>query len=90
MPRHEWIGRLDFDLATAAKIRTKHNLTEDQIRDAICFGHHGRARFKEDTPYGPRLEVEGVTDEGIRVKAFLRPVDRTDGHWECMTAVRLG
>jgi len=85
---HDWIGRIDFDPATAAKINVKHNLTEDQIREAVSFGHSESAVFNDSTPYGPRLQVIGTTADGTRVEAWLRPVDRTDGHWECMTAVR--
>ena len=84
----DWIGRLDVAPATAAKISMKHGLTEVQVREAVSFGHAERAVWQEHTPYGPRLMVIGTSD-GVRVKAFLRPVDRSDGHWECMTAVRV-
>ena len=88
MPRSEWVGRIDFDAATSYKIRTKHNLTEAQVREAVMFGY-GRGRYKEHTPYGTRLEVIGVSADGTRIKAWLEPIDRTDGHWQCKTAVSL-
>ena len=65
-----------------------HNLTEDQIREAVMFGH-GTGTYREHTPYGPRLEVSGVAADGTPLKAWLEPVDRTDGLWECKTAIPL-
>lgn len=85
----EWIGFLLFDPGTAAKIRDKHQLTEDQIREAVLFGHAEHARYREDTPYGPRLEVIGTAADGTRLKAWLEPADRTDGIWRCKTAWKL-
>lgn len=85
----EWIGRIDFDPATAAKIRVKHHLTESDIRDAVGYGRAERGEFKRNTPYGPRLTVYGMTDAGHRIKVLLAPVDRRDGVWECKTAFRV-
>ncbi len=87
--RREWIGRIDFDPAIAAKIRTKHNLTEYQIREAVMFGYSDRAVMEHHSIYGERLNATGTTADGIRIKVFLRPVDRSDGHWECRTAIRV-
>lgn len=67
----------------------KHNLTKADVREALSFGHAESAIWKEQTPYGARLMATGTTEGGVRLKAFLRPVDRADGHWECMTAVRV-
>jgi hypothetical protein len=38
--------------------------------------------------YGERLVVTG-TDETGPLIAYLRPVDESDGTWECLTAWRL-
>jgi hypothetical protein len=90
MMRREWIGHVRFEPGTALKIHTKHQLTEAQIREAITLGRHEQATFKENTPYGPRLEVTGTAYDGTtRIKAWLEPIDREDGTWECKTAVRL-
>lgn len=85
----DWIGQVDFDPATSAKIRMKHGLTDAQVAEAVTFGHAEQVVWREDTPYGPRLMVVGTALDGTRLKAFLRPVDRADGHWECMTAIRV-
>ncbi len=75
---------------TALKIHTKHQLTEAQVREAVMFARYETARSKANTPYGPRLEVVGTTCDGVtRIKAWLEPIDREDGTWECKTAVRL-
>jgi hypothetical protein len=85
----EWVARLIFEPEVSSKIRTKHNLTEDQVRQAACFGRHRKAWWHTHPHYGERLLVEGETADGISVLAYLRPIDRADGTWECRTAVRL-
>jgi len=87
--RREWIGRLDIPPDVETKLRAPgRNLTPEQVREAICFDRYERASFNPDTPYGPRLYVTGVSGDNVRIQAALKPVDRSDGHWECRTAVR--
>jgi hypothetical protein len=83
-----WIGRVDFDPAISNKIKTKHDLTEAEVIEAVAFGRHVRAAWDEDPRYGRRLVVLGRTAADREVVAYLRPVDENDGHWECRTAIR--
>lgn len=85
----EWIAFLIFEPAVSAKIRSKHNLSEEEVRHAVCFGRHREARWHVHPDYGARLVVKGDTADGSPVIVYLRPVDRTDGTWECRTAIRL-
>jgi len=39
--------------------------------------------------YGERLVVTGTTDETGPMIVYLRPIDPSDGTWECLTAWRL-
>ena len=72
-----------------AKLRAKHHLTGDQIRRAVCWGAHDRAAWDNDPVYGERLVVTGSDEETGPLIAYLRPVDESDGTWECLTAWRL-
>lgn len=85
----EWIAVLIFTPEVSAKIQAKHNLTEDEVRQAVCFGGHREARWHDHPDYGLRLVVKGETADGRPLMAYLHPVDRTDGTWECRTAIRL-
>jgi hypothetical protein len=83
----DWIGEIRFHPVTAAKIRTKHSLTEDDVRFAIAHGAHQSSAWEEHPAYGWRLAVRGYLGTAL-VLAYLRPIDREDGLWECLTAWR--
>jgi hypothetical protein len=83
----EWIGEIRFSVAVEAKIRSKHNLTPEVIRDAIAYGAHDHAEWARHPRYGRRLIVWGSDPQGTLV-VYLRPIDRRDGLWECLTAMR--
>lgn len=85
-----WIGHVVIPVEIEAKLRSKHLLTPDQVRWAICWGAHEQAAWDDDPVYGERLVVTGSTNETGRLIAYLRPVDESDGTWECLTAWRLG
>lgn len=84
----EWIGEIIFDPDVARKLRTKHNLDPDTVQRAVARGAHRSARWHTDPMYGPRLIVIGTAD-GQTVRVLLRPLDRSDGRWECATAWRI-
>ncbi len=81
----EWIGEVRFSPEVAAKLRTKHNLDTLTVRRAVALGAHDSAWWHTDPVYGRRLVVRGTAD-GICLRALLRPLDREDGLWECLTA----
>jgi hypothetical protein len=85
----EWIGELRFSQPVVAKLREKHNLTVEQVNEAIAFGAHDKAVWDNDSERGIRLVVTGTTSDGIALIAYLRPIDRADGLWRCLTAFRM-
>jgi len=89
VPGERWIGQVIISPEVEAKLRTAHYLTGDQIRQAVCWGAHDRAAWDNDSVYGERLVVTGSTDETGPLIAYLRPVDESDGTWECLTAWRI-
>lgn len=84
----EWIGEIKFGPEVTDKIRAKHGLTPTQVRSAVAFGNHDSHRWDEDRRYGRRLIIEGSDEQGA-LRAYLRPIDKQDGVWECLTAWRV-
>lgn len=84
----EWVGEIRFSEAVEAKLRTKHNLTPSQVRAAVSCNAHDQAIWKRHPQHGWRLMLVGSDDEG-QIEAYLRPIDREDGLWQCLTAWRV-
>jgi hypothetical protein len=84
----EWVGEIRFSEAVEAKLWIKHNLTPAQVRAAVSCGAHDTYRWDRDKDYGRRLILEGSDADGP-IRAYLRPIDRRDGLWECLTAWRV-
>ncbi len=89
MEREPWIGQVVAIPEIEVKLRDKHFLTLAQIRRAVCRGAHDRAAWDDSPMYGERLVVTGTTEETGPLIAYLRPVDESDGTWECLTAWRI-
>ena len=83
----DWVGEIRFSPAVVAKLRAKHGLTPEQVRAVVANGAHDDFRWDDDPLYGRRLILEGSDDLGP-IRAYLRPIDRRDGLWECLTAWR--
>ena len=81
----EWIGEIRFRPEVAEKLWDKHELTPEDVRQAVACGAHDRYSWDNDPDYGLRLILEGSDTRG-RLRAYLRPIDREDGLWECLTA----
>jgi hypothetical protein len=89
VPDEPWIGLVVIPSEIETKLRIAHFLTPEQVRLAICWGAHHQAAWEDHPVYGERLVVTGTTDETGPLIAYLRPIDETDGTWECLTAWRL-
>jgi hypothetical protein len=85
----EWVGFIYFDPYTVDKLATKHNLAPWQVKQAVSCGAHDFAGWDNDSVYGLRLLLTGSPADGKPLIAYLRPLDRTDGTWECLTAWRI-
>lgn len=83
----EWVGEIRFSAAVERKLRVKHNLTPSQVKAAVSCGAHDWAGWNTHPTYGRRLIIEGSDADGP-ILAYLRPIDRGDGLWECLTAWR--
>lgn len=79
------MGWVIIDPGIADKIRVKHNITPEQVREA-CGGHI-QARWHVHPEYGWRLLVIGETYEGRVLKMILHAVDEADGTWRLATAL---
>ncbi len=86
-PARVWIAQVKFDPETASKVQTKHNISPDEVREAICFGRHRRVFWDEHPYYGRRLIVIGDNYRGESIIAYLKPINQADGTWECRTAM---
>jgi len=84
-----WIARILFRDEVARKIRMKHGVSPWEVEEACLFGAHRQARWHDHPTYGRRLLVRGTTYAGSEILAYLKPVDMTDGTWECRTARRM-
>lgn len=80
----DWIAQLVVKRSVVEKVHQKHDLTIDEVEEAVAFGHHDAARWDNHPDYGRRLIVRGTTAAGRRVIAYLAPYD--DGVWEVRTA----
>ena len=83
-----WIGSIVVDPEVETKLRIKHGLTGGQVEAAVAFGGHTRAAWDDHPVYGRRLVVVGSDSSG-EIIAYLKPLDESDGLWECLTAWRL-
>lgn len=85
----EWIGEIRFSPEVIEKLRTKHGITPEQVKMAVACGAHDWSKWHRDPKYGRRLILGGSDTIGPMV-VYLRPIDRRDGLWECLTAWRTG
>jgi hypothetical protein len=84
----DWVGQIVFSAAVEAKLRQRKGITADQVREAVALDAHEEDREDDDPDYGFRLILTGSC-EGGRLRVYLRPLDRSDGRWECLTAWRV-
>lgn len=78
-----YVGEVLIDPGVSAKIRTKHNLTDDEVQ-AACRAVV-TAAFDIDPKRGRRLLLTG-RGFGRILKVVLYPVDERDGTWRLATA----
>ncbi len=86
----EWVGDLLFSPEVIAKLATKHNLSPEQVKQAITCDAQDRDYWEDHPVYGRRLIVLGTDADGTQIIAYLRPIDANDGLWRCLTAIRMG
>jgi hypothetical protein len=85
----DWIGDIIFDPRVEAKIRTKHNVAPWEVREAVALGAADSATWEDHPNHGERLIAVGRTADGCTLIAYLKPIDRLDGRWVCLTARKI-
>lgn len=75
--------------ALVGKIHRKHNVTLDEVREAVILTDVERSAWDWDPEpsRGWRLIVIGTTYAGRRLFVVLYPVDQVEGIWRLGTAV---
>jgi hypothetical protein len=82
-----WIAEIRFHPAVDAKIRSKHNVTPEQVREAVALGAADTVTWHTDLVYGRRLIATGRDHGGREIDVYLRPADRDQEIWDCLTAI---
>lgn len=85
----EWVGRLLFSPEVIAKLATKHNLSPEQVKQAVTCDAHDRDYWGRRPQLWAQTGREGTDADGTGIIAYLRPVDARDGLWRCLTAIRM-
>jgi hypothetical protein len=83
-----YFGLVIIDKPTNAKLSSKHGITSDQVKDAIQWPAHPRAKWEDHPQHGRRAVAVGQT-EGKPVLCILKPVPEHDENadtWEVKTA----
>lgn len=83
-----YFGQLVIDEPTNAKLNSKHHITFDQVKDAILWPAHPRAKWENHPYYGRRVVAYGEA-AGEPVLCILKPVPEHDENadtWEVKTA----
>lgn len=81
-----WIAEIHFDDGVEAKIKEKHQLTAARVREAVSLGAADRVDWHTDLVYGRRLIATGTDADDHTIIVYLRPVDRDEEIWDCLTA----
>lgn len=81
-----YIGDVVIDPSVAAKINTKHQLTEADVREALLSPACVVPRWDDHPVHGLRLIVKATTSAGRPILAWLEPVDAADGTWALRSA----
>jgi hypothetical protein len=85
--REFWIAEIRVTAATEAKLRSKHNLTSDEVRSACVPDKYIRASWHTHHKHGKRLFVE-ARDRYGNLRIVLQPVNVAEGIWRLRTAWR--
>jgi uncharacterized DUF497 family protein len=83
------LGRLVIDGPTRQKIHRKHNITFDEVVEAIQWPARARAAWEQHDAYGMRLVVVGSVATGREVLCILKPMPEWDDNadtWDIQTA----
>jgi hypothetical protein len=83
------LGRLVIDDAIDDKLRRKHNITFQDVVEAIQWPAHAEAGWEFHPDYGWRVVAYGTVAAGRGVICYLKPLPEWDDYadtWEVRTA----
>ncbi|MGW5160024.1 hypothetical protein ACWEPN_31495 [Nonomuraea wenchangensis] len=81
-----WVARLDIPHGIEEKIKTKHNLTADDVQESIVGVTDVTGEVQTHERYGSRLKVWATTYDGIEFVAYLYLVEAADDHYRLGSA----
>lgn len=84
-----YLGLLTIDEQTRDKLHRKHNITFDDVVEAIQYPARAEAGWEDHPDYGWRVVAVGTNATGRPVICYLVPVPEWDDYadtWEIKTA----
>ena len=88
MPRPvAYISEVRVSATVQAKIATKHNVTVDEVNEAVVLCSVIRSGWDHHPDRGWRLLVKGTTHTGRTLNVVLYPLDELEGIWNLGTAM---
>jgi hypothetical protein len=81
-----YIGYVDIPSSVEMKIREKHQVTGDEVREAVQWPARAQAGWEDHPEHGLRVLALGQSYAGRVILVVLQPVDPTDGYWRLRTA----
>jgi hypothetical protein len=72
------VAVLIIDPSVEAKIRAKHALTGDEVREVVLYNGNAQAGWEDHPKHGLRLVVKGQTFAGRWLIAYLLPANEGD------------
>ncbi len=85
-----YLGRLVItDPAVTDKLHRKHDITYEDVVEALQHPAQARAAWDDDPYYGPRVIALGSVADGREVIGYLKALPEWDDHadtWDIKTA----
>jgi len=75
-----------IDPPTVDKIKSKHNVTADEVEEALLMRLDVEARWEDHPKHGRRVVAIGSTATRRELVAALEPIDVDEGIWRLKTA----
>ena len=72
------LGQLVIDESVRAKLNTKHNISFDEVKEAIQHPARARAKWDNHPVHGRRVAAIGTVASGRAVLCILIPVPEYD------------
>jgi hypothetical protein len=81
-----YIAQIWIDDTVEEKIKNKHEVTPEEVREALCLRQDAETYWEDHPAHGLRVIGLGTTYVGRPILAVLLPIDELDGTWVLKTA----